>query len=376
MNLCRMNSAVVTAILTSISAVAMSHPSVSGNEHPHNATTVKWEQDGNKDGSSPHNHYDPLPYPGVDTYIQPATFGACWDNSNVRVDSIPPSFDKAHCFVNEAAINGTPGYYFSGSWNSSAKQRVRDAFETFNAILLLSSGYQMGMGFTEVSSSSLAEIIVTYDSCPNCVNGGTVLFNQFGPQQFLKFDSDLNWSFQQSKSGIPTDKWHFFSVALHEIGHVAGLDHQPAGDLNDIMNSPTGNVVGAPLSQNGRHFDEIDNDSVIGLARLYTQPIPAPGPTSASALFLGCHQPGCALWRFEFSAENAAQYRIQSSPYAFGPWSTWAVTSNNTYFPHLAQNPRYFRIRGENSVGSGPWQLLYTTGQCGDGGPGGGGPLD
>ena len=102
-----------------------------------------------------------------------------------------------------------------------------------------------------------------------------------------------------------------------------------------------------------------------------------PGPTSTSAIFLGCHQPKCALWRFGMSASGAQKYRIQSSPYGGTSWSTWKVTSSNNYLPHLAQNPRRFRIRGENSAGVGPWRVFYTTGECGgSGGPGGGGPLD
>lgn len=124
----------------------------------------------------------------------------------------------------------------------------------------------------------------------------------------------------------------------------------------------------------GHYADPNQNIVTEGDATCETAALP--GPTSASTLFLGCHQPGCALWRFQFSAPNAQKYRIQSSPYSSGPWSTWTVTSSNTYFPHLAQNPRYWRIRGENSFGVGPWKILYTTGQCGDGGPGGGGDLD
>ena len=152
-------------VLMATSSGALAHPSLPGNAHVHNTSTVKWEADGVRDGSSAHNHFDPLPYPGAETLIQPATFGACWDNLAVRVDANDLSFDKGHCFINQIALNTTPGYYFSGQWNSSAKSRVRDAFETYNAILLLLPGYQLGMGFAEVGSSSAAQIIVTYDSC-------------------------------------------------------------------------------------------------------------------------------------------------------------------------------------------------------------------
>jgi|SRR5690606_2739875 len=106
-------------------------------------------------------------------------------------------------------------------------------------------------------------------------------------------------------------------------------------------------------------------------------PYPPVGSTSIySVNFLGCHQPGCALWRFEFHASNATSYRIERKS-ATGSWQLAAETTTGVYVPHLAGNPLSWRIRGENPTDNGSWSpAFYTTGKCNGGGPGGPGPID
>jgi hypothetical protein len=98
-----------------------------------------------------------------------------------------------------------------------------------------------------------------------------------------------------------------------------------------------------------------------------------PSQASINGLsFLGCQQ-ACARWSLQYSASYTSTYRIQwKSP--VGSWSTYTVTSNPSKILHLAQNPKQWRVRGENSHGVGPWSSSgFTSGECGGGG---GGNLD
>lgn len=122
--------------------------------------------------------------------------------------------------------------------------------------------------------------------------------------------------------------------------------------------------------QLGHWSDPDQNATICGISQCETVPPPPPGPTSInSVIFLGCHQPGCALWRFTYSSSSATQYRIQFKPVGYGSWSTHAVTDSTSYHPHLGANPLSWRIRGENSSGNGPWSsTFYTSGECDGGG--------
>ena len=93
---------------------------------------------------------------------------------------------------------------------------------------------------------------------------------------------------------------------------------------------------------------------------------PPPGGTAFGHLFLGCIR-ACARWRFTFAASGATQFRVERSSWFTGPWSLHSTTSNSSMVANLASNPLYFRVRGENAGGHGPWTVSYIPGQC-DGG--------
>lgn len=50
----------------------------------------------------------------------------------------------------------------------------------------------------------------------------------------IHFDADEKWNFNINLNSIISNSPLFYNIALHEIGHVLGLDH--TSDLNSIMN--------------------------------------------------------------------------------------------------------------------------------------------
>jgi hypothetical protein len=76
----------------------------------------------------------------------------------------------------------------------------------------------------------------------------------------------------------------FFTIALHETGHILGLLHAPEDAANNIMRAKIENQA----SWN-RTLHRIDNDSAFGAALLYSIPIPEPTVAGVAILLaIGC----------------------------------------------------------------------------------------
>ena len=76
----------------------------------------------------------------------------------------------------------------------------------------------------------------------------------------LTFDTNTNWSFGTSDAGIGTNRVDFYSVAVHELGHLFGLGTAPGWDRYAANGAFTGPAAAAvyggpvPLGPDGDHW--------------------------------------------------------------------------------------------------------------------------
>jgi hypothetical protein len=234
--------------------------------HVHEQNTNKWSAGSLTDGEIAHNHREARHFGGGGSSYddrEPYTAGMCWDGPFLRTDLLG-RFDKGHCYVDEGLLStATPKFEFVGSWNSSAKARVKDAFQAYDYVFTDTTDLNTGVDISEESGTGTADFEVHWTSG----FGGVGQWAHWENPPKLKFNNTLSYDFGKDTSGVPDDKYHFFSIALHEVGHVHGLLHQ--ADTNDVMNE---NTAGAPKNSGGVHFSTLDFDSNTGIRELYSQP--------------------------------------------------------------------------------------------------------
>jgi hypothetical protein len=89
------------------------------------------------------------------------------------------------------------------------------------------------------------------------------------PGQMLRTNTGLTIA---ADDKIKFYEMDFFTMALHETGHILGLQHTPGDPMNAIMRE---NI--AAQASFGKKFPMIDENSAYGAALLYTIPVPEPG---------------------------------------------------------------------------------------------------
>jgi len=223
---------------------------------------------------------------------------AVWDNKSRRTDD-DGQFGLGHGFIDEYGY-GFGGviivrYKFStkrtklppGNQNqqNQFKVLVNDAFEAWSA-LKANPPLVTGLEFEEVGEDEAAEIVVQWEDCDS-LGECTISTNPLR----LTFDSQTSaapagvggWSLAKNPATVPPNQFHFYSTALHEVGHLVGLDEQ--NDRDDVMyfEGAAGcpQHPGAPADA-GPCFDAIDTDSVDGALDLYSIPTPDFGDAPAT----------------------------------------------------------------------------------------------
>jgi hypothetical protein len=261
--------------------------------HPHTPATVKWSLDGRLPPLNPdltaHQHRSARGFHSAGSTAPPYSARGVWDDRTYRQTPLAP-FNLGHGFIEESDAARVPTFCFTGAWpahdlhGEDPASLVRLAFTHWSSITSLDPALETGIEFREVPTAPLpdggaagcaADIVVFWDAQAGAFGGG--FFNHATRE--LHFDNSMSWFFQQRPrqghpTGIRAGQWHFFSVALHEVGHSVGLVHQAHATC--VM-TPS---VGQPPDVGGhRYFERIDLDSADGVRDLYSIPraLPAGG---------------------------------------------------------------------------------------------------
>ena len=159
----------------------------------------------------------------------------------------------------------------SASWNDSAADALltwNQYMETVQFVVAPPASAANGDGVNNVFFANE----VYGMSWPPGTLAVTLSFSPYGNsfrETDVVFNDNLKWN--SYRGPAPGGTWDLHRVALHEFGHVVGLDHpdQHGQDVVAIMNSIIGNL------------DHLTDDDIAGARALYpariTSPLTAPG---------------------------------------------------------------------------------------------------
>jgi hypothetical protein len=248
-------------------------------------------------GNTRHQHYDETPLVDAPSKQDPFTISGVWVNrtnynfwQDIPSRPVAPYPIVPHGYIDESSKDNIPRFRFVGDvWNTnndakSAKALIVAAFKEWSA---LQAGTNIdnvplttGLEFMEVGATDAAEINVNWGGTTSLgetirtigaggvVSAVNVHFN----------NSANNWFFGKA-ADTPDNRYHFYSTALHEVGHVVGLYEQT--DNDDVM------IESRNRGKNGPAFDTLDGDSKRGAYALYSIPACVPEPGSLWILSMG-----------------------------------------------------------------------------------------
>jgi hypothetical protein len=289
--------------------------------HEHGSLHTTWEKDaegvhnfhpndparGGGDpeaGDTRHQHYDATPLVDEPSRADPFTVAGVWDNRSFYSLPEAPYPIVPHGFIDESNPDKIPRYRFNGAnWTDNdpntkteaeqAQGLLEHAFQEWSALEAGKSPVSglpldTGLAFTKAAPDlAAAEISVFWGGTTGLGrtrftvgDGGVAKRRPSGALIDVRFNNSANFWFFGKAAATPVDdpgtpeneaRFHFYSTALHEIGHVVGLFEQE--DMDDVMIE--GRQRGPTGTGTGPAFDTLDNDSKRGAYALYSI-VPAP----------------------------------------------------------------------------------------------------
>jgi hypothetical protein len=275
------------------------------NRHPNNPRRGRGDPEA---GDTRHQHFNTVPLVDANERHDPFTIAGVWDNRtnyNFVPSVILPTgrevrFPVAgyppipHGFIDETRAANIPRYrFFGNNWTDNnpnteteaekAQKLIVQAFRTWSALQAGISPVSRlplitGLEFAMVGPTAEAEIDVLWGLPPgvgaNSKGAYVRMFDANGraTSHKLGFNNSENLWFFGDPKDTPDNRNFFYTVALHEVGHVVGLDHQEG--LDDIA---TKNIMFRAQREGAADaIDSIDAESMQGAFALYSIPVPEP----------------------------------------------------------------------------------------------------
>lgn len=233
--------------------------------------------------------------PAGDT-VSSRVSGVWWDRSNynlwrnVATAGVASAACLVHGFIDESNQANIPRFKFVGNeWRAdsqaiAARAQVLRAFAEWSALEVdrntaNADSLRTGLEFRAVHSDSAAEIEIRWKSMDSDVAAAisrSMYQSGLTTRTTLTFNSANRWAFGAAAT-TSANQMHFYSTALHEIGHIIGL--WESRDTTSVM------MFRRLSGPNGPSFDRIDPASRRAALALYSRPAnPVPGAPAEGCL--------------------------------------------------------------------------------------------